>query len=130
MDVRTAESARVEPAPSWPGSVDAAEAHHAGLLHGATLTGEAARRQLSVRVGLWLDESGWVRQARWRAVDDAALRAYAEAACSLLESGADPRALDGDALRSATADALADLDRADLVASAIHAAVLLADSKA
>ncbi|HEX9289436.1 MAG TPA: hypothetical protein VF904_07935 [Anaeromyxobacteraceae bacterium] len=125
MDVQPVESARSEVVPSWPGSTTPAEAHQAALLHGATTTGEAARRQLSVRVGLWLDETGWVRQARWRAVDDAALRAYAEAACSLLESGADPRALDGDALRAATADTLPDRDRADLVASAIHAALVL-----
>src|ERR671931_662614 len=62
---------------------------HAGLLAGATVTGEAARQDLSIRVGLWLDESGRVRRARWRACADRALRASAEAACAHLEAGGD-----------------------------------------
>jgi hypothetical protein len=137
MDLRPAEP-RQDPVGSWSqpsGSLArrVAELRHAasgavrfaGALHGATATGEAARRHLSVRVGLWLDEAGWVRQARWRAADDAPLRAVAEAACSLIESGADPHALDEDALVSAAALQAGD-DRAALVAAAIAAALLAA----
>ena len=101
-----------------------ARAHHAPLLHGATVTGEAARNHLSVRVGLWLDETGRVRQARWRS-DEAAMREYAEAACSLLEARSDPHLLDGDALRKAVgAPAHGHGECADLVAAAVHAALL------
>jgi hypothetical protein len=123
MDLQPAETRQAEAAPAWPRTAALSQVHHAGLLQGATLTGEAARRHLSVRIGLWLDEAGWVRQARWRAVDDSALREYAEAACSLLESGADPGALDAEALRSAVEGGHA--DRAELVASAIHAALVV-----
>jgi hypothetical protein len=99
---------------------------HAGVLDGATLTGEAARRQASIRIGLWLDESGWVRRARWRSAGDPALCAYAETACALVESGVDPLAVDSAALRNALAGAgSAHDDYADLVASALHAAMLL-----
>ncbi len=124
MDVRAADNAIVADAvPAWPQYLPPAGTLYAGLLHGATLTGEAARRDLTVRVGLWLDEAGWVRQARWRA-DDETLRDYAEAACSLLEAGADPALLDGSALRAAVATApAAHGDRADLVASAIAVAL-------
>ena len=109
---------------SWPDVAIPAAITHEGLLHGATSTGEAARTQLSIRIGLWLDDAGWVRQARWRTTDDTALRQYGEAACVLLESGVDPLRLDADALRNAVRGAVAG-DRADLVASAIHAAVFL-----
>ncbi len=127
MNLQPAEAARsVEAVSSWRGDLTTAESHCAGLLHGATLTGEAARRQLSIRIGLWLDEGGRVRQARWRAVEDPALRGYAEVACRLLESGADPVRLDGDALRNSAHVAPAGHgDRADLVAAAVHAALLL-----
>ncbi len=124
MDLQPAETRQADSVSTWRRTATLPEVHHAALLHGAALTGEAARRNLSVRVGLWLDEAGGVRQARWRAADDAALRDYAEAACSLLESGADPLALDGEALRHAVAGAVHG-DRADLVASAIHAALVV-----
>ncbi|HET9594523.1 MAG TPA: hypothetical protein VFP65_03030 [Anaeromyxobacteraceae bacterium] len=123
MDLQPAETRQAEVVSAWSRTAALPEPHHAGLLQGATLTGEAARRHLSVRIGLWLDEAGWVRQARWRAVDDSSLREYAEAACSLLESGADPVALDAEALRSAVEGGHA--DRAELVASALHAALVV-----
>lgn len=124
MDLQPADTRQAESLSTWRRPAALPEVHHAALLHGATLTGEAARRNLSVRVGLWLDEAGWVRQARWRAADDAALRDYAEAACSLLESGTDPLALDGEALSSAV-EGVGHPDRADLVVSAIHAALVV-----
>jgi hypothetical protein len=126
MDFHAIENPRSgDPVPGWTQPVPPAAALHAGLLDGATLTGEAARRNLTVRVGLWLDEAGWVRQARWRAGEDATLREYAEVACSLLEAGVDPGGLDGGALRAAAASASAGHgDRADLVASAIEVALL------
>ena len=128
MTLQPAEATRSsEVVPSWRGGLPPVETHCAGSLHGATLTGEAARRQISIRIGLWLDESGWVRQARWRAVEDPALRGYAEVACKLLESGADPGRLDGETLRHAAPGPLAG-DRADLVACALHAALLLRGS--
>jgi hypothetical protein len=96
--------------------------HEASLLHGATSTGEVGSRQLSIRVGLWLDETGRVRRARWRTVEDTALRCFAEAACSLLEAGLDPVHLDAEALRSATPGTLGHGDRADLVAAAVQTA--------
>jgi hypothetical protein len=123
MDLQPAETRQADVVSRWSRTALPPEVHHAGLLQGATLTGEAARRHLSVRIGLWLDEAGWVRQARWRAVDDSALREFAEAACSLLESGADPEALDAEALCSAVEGGYA--DRAELVASAIHAALVV-----
>ncbi len=125
MNVQPGEAARVPDAvPSWAPIPGASKAHpHAGLLHGATLTGEAVRRHLAVRIGLWLDEGGWVRQARWRADDDAALRECAEAACELLEAGIDPARLDADALRKATGAAHG--DRVEVVAAAVAAALLL-----
>ncbi len=124
MDLQATEIARIpEPAPEWPPQPASAEPHHA-ILHGATLVGEAARRNLSVRVGLWLDEAGGVRQARWRGAEDLALRACAEAACHLLESGVDPRLLDAGAIRDAVATSGAQ-ERSELVASALEAALAL-----
>jgi hypothetical protein len=122
MDLQPAQRSP-DVAPTWNGSKSVR--HHAALLHGATVTGEAARNHLSVRVGLWLDETGRVRQARWRSADEAAMREYAEAACSLLEARADPLLLDGDALRKAvgTPPAAGQGEYADLVAAAVHAAL-------
>ncbi len=101
-------------------------AAHAGFLEGATATGEAARRQLSVRIGLWVDDRGSVRQARWRAVRDPGLRACAEAACTLLESGLEPRRVDADAIRRATAElGHVQAECADLVAAAVEAGVMM-----
>ena len=130
MDTRPAADARApETLPPWVEHHAPPVTGHAGLLDGATVTGEAARRQLSVRIGLWLDDAGVLRQARWRAVRDPALRAYAEAACSLLEAGAEPARLDGSTLRSSVQClAPAQPELADLVASAVHAAALLASA--
>ena len=100
-------------------------ATHEGSLDGATLTGEVARLQIAVRIGLWLDEKGAVRQARWRCADDRDLGAYAEAACTLLESGASPFVLEGEALRVAVADAPLGDDRPALVVGALRSALLL-----
>ena len=125
MSLQPVETVRVEQVPAWTEGLHPRAAHHAGLLDGASLTGEASRRHLSVRVGLWLDETGRVRQARWRAIEDATLREYAEEACALLEAGSDPARLDGEALRAATANAAAGHgDRADVVAAAISVALL------
>ena len=99
--------------------------HHAPLLHGATVTGEAARNHLSVRIGLWLDEAGRVRQARWRSAEESAVRDYAELACRRLEARADPSPRDGDALRrAAVTGAPAHAECADLVAAAVETALL------
>ncbi len=124
MNVRPAEGLRIPP--NWTGALPTDEALHAGALHGATVTGEAARRELSIRIGLWLDEAGSVRQARWRGAEDAELRAVAEAACTMLETGTDPSHLSSDGLRGALQTrAGAHADRADLVVAAVHAALQL-----
>jgi hypothetical protein len=97
-------------------------ADHAGLLDGATATGEASRQRLSVRIGLWLDGHGRVQRARWRAVKDPELGACAEIACSLLESGLDPLDVDDAALRSASPTvATMDAEIREVVAEAIQA---------
>ncbi len=128
MNLQPADTARlVEAVSAGAEPVTAAKAaHEASVLHGATSTGEVGHRQLSVRIGLWLDDSGWVRRARWRAPDDAALREFAEVACSLLEAGFDPGRLDADSLRSAAAGTLGHGDRADLVAAAVQTAMSVA----
>jgi len=111
--------------PLWPdtSSPTWAEAPHAGPLGGATATGEATRLGLTVRIGLWLDASGGVRQARWRAVEDPALRLCAEAACALLEAGVGPAAIDPAVLRrAAPAPHAIDTQSAELVTSAVQAA--------
>ena len=124
MDLQPIEIARIpEPAADWPPQDATAERRHA-VLHGATVVGEAARRSLSVRVGLWLDDAGHVRHARWRGADDATLRACAEAACRLLESGVDPRRLDATAIRDAVPSSGCH-ERSELVASALEAALAL-----
>ena len=125
MNVNPAPSVRSgDTTPTWaPTGHASSVAAHAGVLDGATLTGEAARRHMSIRVGLWLDDAGRVRRARWRASGDDALRAGAEAACSLVESGLDPLRLDAAALRTALGDA-GNPDVTELVASALHAALL------
>jgi hypothetical protein len=116
-----------EVAPAWPSASPQAvpaPALHTGLLDGATVTGEASRRHLAIRVGLWLDDAGAVRKARWRGDADDALRACAESACGLLEAGTDPRQIDGAALRTTLLAASAAAEDAELVASAIEAALL------
>ena len=128
MNLQSADTARlVEAVSAGAEPANAATVtHEASVLHGATSTGEVGRRQLSLRIGLWLDDSGWVRRARWRAAEDAALRDFAEVACSLLEAGFDPARLDGDSLRSAAPGALGHDDRADLVAAAVQTAMSVA----
>jgi hypothetical protein len=124
MELRSARSTRVaDPAGAWPEGLDTAPGVHQGSLDGATLTGEACRRQLAVRVGLWLDETGWVRQARWRGPEAGAVRDYAEAACALLEAGADPARLDAESLRAAVAVGPANDEGAELVAGALAVAL-------
>lgn len=97
---------------------------HAGFLEGATATGEAARRQLAVRIGLWMDDRGAIRQARWRAVREVNLRACAEAACVLLEEGTDPLRLDADLLRRGASESAAARECAEVVAAAVQASVM------
>jgi hypothetical protein len=125
MDLRPADRAP-EATPGaipWPAPRPTEPArHHAGSLHGATLTGEAGRHHLSVRVGVWLDEAGAVRQARWRASDDPGLRSAAEAACALLEARGEGRPVGS----GAPHDAGVPGERAEIVAAAIEAALRLA----
>jgi hypothetical protein len=124
MDLQSADGARLAvPVTVQPETTTVQASHEASLLHGATSTGEVGCRQLSIRVGLWLDDAGSVRRARWRAMDDAALRGFAEVACSLLEAGVDPLRLDGEMLRRAVASTAGHGDRADLVAAAIQTAM-------
>ncbi len=119
-------SRSAEQAPGWiPDPSIPEHAAHAGLLAGATVTGEAARHDLSIRIGLWLDEAGRVRRARWRtgAAPDRALRGPAEAACAHLEAGGDPLRLP-DVLCAAE-----QLDRGEIVAAAIDAALTAAGAR-
>ena len=100
-------------------------ATHEGSLDGATLTGEVARGQVAIRIGLWLDEKGTVRQTRWRCKDDPDLGAYAETACRLVEAGTSPLSLEGEALKGAVARAPLGDDRPALVVAALRSALLL-----
>jgi len=128
MDVQHAPGLRqADAAPSWNAEPLTAPlpSTHAGPLDGASLTGEAARRQASVRVGLWLDDAGRVRRARFRVLGDDGLRALAESACVLLETVEDPLSLDGERLRRVAAAGQAQGERAELVAAAVHAALML-----
>jgi hypothetical protein len=119
MSLHPAPRRPAETNPAWlPDPLAPDRAAHAGLLTGATVTGEAARDDLSLRVGLWLDDAGRVRRARWRG--DGALGAAADAACGHLEAGGDPLRL-ADVLAGAGA-----LDRATLVAAAVEAALAAA----
>jgi hypothetical protein len=91
---------------------------HAGPLDGATRVGEAAVDGRVVRVGVW---HGPRPRARFRASTCASLIAYAEVACAALEAGARP---DANALRTLVAGVHPrHLDRADLVAAAVRAAL-------
>ncbi|HET9596517.1 MAG TPA: hypothetical protein VFP65_13090 [Anaeromyxobacteraceae bacterium] len=93
-------------------------------LDGAARTGEArSGARLVVRLGLWLGEGEAVVRARYRASTCAALLAYAEAACALLEAGEPPAGLGPGRLRAAVRGVHpVHLDRADLVARALAAA--------
>ncbi len=92
---------------------------HAGTLDGAWRVGEAADGGRIVRVGL--SRSGGRVRARFRASGCASLIAYAEVACEALEAGARP---DAAALRALLLGVHPrHLDRADLVAAAVAAAL-------
>ncbi len=100
-----------------------AHPRHAGALEGASHVGELSSEDHRVRVGLWLDGAGVVRRARYRATTCAALIAYAEVACELLESGLPPSSLSAARLRSALSGVHpVHRDRASFVAGAIRAA--------
>lgn len=100
-------------------------ASHEGPLDGATLTGQVARRHLSVRIGLWLDDGGAPRRARWRSTDEE-VRPCAELACALIERGLDPLALDSGVLRAAALGrSAAHGDGAEIVLAALRAALAL-----
>ena len=98
---------------------------HAGSLQGAALIGEAAGgARLTVRLGLWLDPSGRVVQARFRATTCASLIAYAEAACALAEREARPAPPMAERLRAEVAGVHPlHRDRAELVALALRRAL-------
>ena len=92
---------------------------HAGPLGGAARVGEAAAEGRIVRLGVWRD--GDAVRARFRASACASLIAYAETACEALEAGARP---DAGALRALVLGVHPrHLDRADLVAAAVRAAL-------
>jgi NifU-like protein involved in Fe-S cluster formation len=95
----------------------------AGPLDGADAIGEAAGgERLVVRIGLW-HAGGRIVRARFRASTCAALIAYADAACALVESGTSPEKLDAAALRATVAGVHpGHHDRAELVAAAMRAA--------
>src|SRR5512138_473047 len=92
---------------------------HAGRLDGAARVGEAAADGRVVRVGVWRTPGGL--RARFRASTCASLVAYAEMACAAVEAGARP---DAAALRALVLGVHpVHLDRADLVAAAVKAAL-------
>jgi hypothetical protein len=92
---------------------------HAGPLAGAARVGEAGACGRIVRVGVWRD--GARLRARYRASACASLIAYAEVACEAIEAGARP---DAAALRGLVGGVHpVHLDRADLVAAAVRAAL-------
>jgi hypothetical protein len=125
MDLQYAENMRATESTA-PRLVHAepSEAHQARLFQGATVVGEAARHVLSVRVGLWLDDAGRIRQARWRTGDDPSLRVIAEAACAALEAGADPLQLDAPSLGPAITHGNGATEARELVLSAVRTAAL------
>ena len=101
-----------------------AELRWGGNAAGAPLHGEArGAGNLIVQVGLWADAAGRVERARWRATTCAALMAYADLACELLESGLAPAALDARALRAGVPGVHPlHLDRAALIVRAVRSA--------
>jgi len=97
-----------------------AETAHAGATKGADAVVEAIADGRTVRIGLWADAAGRVRRARFRATTCAALIAYADLACELLESGEPPERIDAARLREALPGVHpAHRDRAELVARAL-----------
>lgn len=102
-----------------------ADPRHAGATAGATLTGEAARPDgLCVTIGFWLDASGTVIHARFKAATCASLIAYADAACALAEQGVSLDELDSTRVRGSVAGVHPiHYDRAALVAAAVRRAI-------
>ncbi len=101
-----------------------AELRWGGNAAAAPRRGEArGAGNLIVQVGLWADASGRVQRACWRASTCAALMAYADLACELLESGLAPAALDAQALQAALPGVHPlHFDRADLIVRAVRSA--------
>ncbi len=96
------------------------ETLHAGSTDGADAVVEAVADGRQVRIGLWAGAGGRVRRARFRATTCAALIAYADLACELLESGEAPELIDGRRLRAELPGVHpVHHDRADLVARAL-----------
>jgi hypothetical protein len=96
------------------------ETAHAGSTEGADAVVEAIVDGRSVRIGLWADAAGRARRARFRSTTCAALIAYADLACELIESGEAPDRIDAGMLREALPGVHpAHHDRADLVARAL-----------
>ncbi len=102
-----------------------AELRWSGNPAGAPLRGEArGAGNLIVQLGLWADASGRVQRARWRASTCAALMAYADLACEILEAGLTPAALDTQALRAGLSSVHPlHFDRADLIVRAVRSAL-------
>lgn len=99
-----------------------ADPRRAGPLDGGAVGEAAGGNRLLVRVGLWWRD-GRVVRARWRATTCAALIAYAEVACALLEEGVAPERLDAEVLRARLPGVHpGQQDRAALVAAAVRAA--------
>ncbi len=96
------------------------ETLHAGSTEGADAVVEALADGRTVRIGLWAGADGRVRRARFRATTCAALIAYADLACELLESGEEPERIDASRLREGLPGVHpVHHDRADLVARAL-----------
>jgi hypothetical protein len=103
---------------------------HAGAVDDADRVGAVDGHSGKVSIGLWFDRMGRVQQARWIAApsESDALAAYAEVACTLLESGVAPTTVDAGALRRTVAGVeVRDQSQADLVADAIYSALSAAD---
>ncbi|BDG08070.1 hypothetical protein [Anaeromyxobacter paludicola] len=95
-------------------------ATHGARLEGASRVAAAAGDGRQVRLGVWLDGRGGVSRAGFQSTSCAALIAYAERACQLLERGRHPRELPAEALRDAVRGVHpAHRARAELVARAL-----------
>ncbi len=94
-------------------------ATHGARLEGAPRLASAAADGREVCLGVWTDAAGRVLRARFQSTTCAALIAYAERACQLLEGGLPPGALAPETLRASVRGVHpAQLDRAELVARA------------
>ena len=95
---------------------------HAAPLSGADPVGQASEEERTVQVGA-MTEGGEVTVARFRASSCASLIAYAEVACTLLEAGLSPTALDASVLeRELSGVHPTHRRRAEIVARAARAA--------